>query len=118
MWLIFKALLGKWECATREIIRCLWLINSFPPKKSIPHPDSVHYLTQLLSSCLVTGSFFNRISLQRSILHDVCEVAGLVAYSFGEEDVDRHTVVWKKEAAPAEEELACLRRDATFNRMT
>ena len=49
---------------------------------------------------------------QRSILHDVCEVAGLVAYSFGEEDVDRHTVVWKKEAAPAEEELACLREDA------
>ena len=48
---------------------------------------------------------------QRSILHDVCEVAGLVAYSFGEEDVDRHTVVWKKEAAPAEEELACLRQD-------
>jgi len=46
---------------------------------------------------------------QRSILHDVCEVAGLVAYSFGEEDVDRHTVVWKKESAPAEEELACLR---------
>ena len=47
--------------------------------------------------------------MQRSILHDVCEVAGLAAYSFGEEDVDRHTVVWKKEAAPAEEELACLR---------
>ena len=41
----------------------------------------------------------------------MCEVAGLVAYSFGEEDVDRHTVVWKKEAAPAEEELACLRQD-------
>ena len=39
----------------------------------------------------------------------MCEVAGLAAYSFGEEDVDRHTVVWKKEAAPAEEELACLR---------
>jgi len=46
---------------------------------------------------------------QRAILHEVSEVAGLVAYSFGEEDVDRHTVVWKKESAPAEEELACLR---------
>ena len=49
------------------------------------------------------------LSLQRSIVHDVCEVAGLVAYSFGEEDVNRHTVVWKKESAPGEDELACLR---------
>ena len=47
----------------------------------------------------------------------MCEVAGLVAYSFGEEDVDRHTVVWKKEAAPAEEELACLRKDTLMKRL-
>ncbi len=46
---------------------------------------------------------------QRSIVHDVAEVAGLVAHSFGEEDVDRHIVIWKKEQQPCEAELNCLR---------
>ncbi len=42
----------------------------------------------------------------RSIVHDVAEVAGLVAHSFGQEDdASRHVVVWKKEAQPGEEEL-------------
>ena len=30
---------------------------------------------------------------QRSIVHDVADVAGLVGYSFGEEDVDRYMQV-------------------------
>ena len=29
----------------------------------------------------------------RSVVHDVAEIAGLVTYSFGEEDVDRHIQV-------------------------
>lgn len=28
--------------------------------------------------------------------HEVTEVAGLTSFSFGEEDIDRHIVVWKK----------------------
>jgi len=47
---------------------------------------------------------------QRSIVHDVADVAGLVGYSFGEEDVDRYMQVWKKEFAPCEGELSALRR--------
>jgi len=47
---------------------------------------------------------------QRSIVHDVADVAGLVAYSFGEEDVDRYMQVWKKEFSPCEGELSALRR--------
>merc|ERR1719347_2407683 len=46
----------------------------------------------------------------RSVVHDVSEVAGLVSHSFGEEDVDRHIQVWKKEFSPCEGELAALRR--------
>ena len=45
----------------------------------------------------------------RSIAHDVAEVAGLVAHSFGEEDVDRHIKVWKKEWQPCDDELNWLR---------
>ncbi|KAK7869517.1 hypothetical protein R5R35_002292 [Gryllus longicercus] len=46
----------------------------------------------------------------RSVIRDVAEVAGLVAYSFGEEGVDRHIVIYKKEFTPSEDELAALRR--------
>ena len=46
----------------------------------------------------------------RSVVHDVSEVAGLVSHSFGEEEVDRHIQVWKKEFSPGEDELATLRR--------
>ena len=31
----------------------------------------------------------------RAIIHDVAEVAGLVSHSFGEEGVDKHTVIFK-----------------------
>ncbi|XP_037085615.1 sperm-associated antigen 7 homolog [Pollicipes pollicipes] len=34
--------------------------------------------------------------VQRSILHDVAEVAGLVCHAFGEEGVDRHIMLFKE----------------------
>ena len=34
---------------------------------------------------------------ERSIVHDIAEVAGLIAHSFGLDGVDRHIVAWKKE---------------------
>merc|ERR1712059_95821 len=46
---------------------------------------------------------------QRSVVHDVAEIAGLATYSFGEEEVDRFIQVWKKEFSPCEGELAALR---------
>ena len=51
----------------------------------------------------------------RSVVHDVTEVAGLVSYTFGEEDVDRHIQVWKKEFTPCEDELSTLRRGETWD---
>lgn len=47
--------------------------------------------------------------VQRGVVHDVSEVAGLVAHSFGQEDVDRRTFVWRQDSPPCEDELACLR---------
>ena len=47
---------------------------------------------------------------ERSVVHDVAEVAGLVAHSFGEEDVDRHVVLWKKEFTPCEDEINALKQ--------
>ena len=49
--------------------------------------------------------FFLIFRYHRSVVHDVAEVAGLIAHSFGEEDVDRHCVLWRKEFAPCEDEL-------------
>lgn len=42
--------------------------------------------------------------------HDVAEIAGIAAFSFGEEEIDRAVTLYKKEFAPCDEELAALRR--------
>ena len=42
----------------------------------------------------------------RAVVHDVAEVAGLVAHSVGsDDDGDRRVIIWKKEAQPSDEEL-------------
>jgi len=51
----------------------------------------------------------------RSIVHDVAEIAGLATYSFGEEEVDRHIQIWKKEFSPCEGELAAIRRGEVWD---
>lgn len=47
--------------------------------------------------------------VHRTIVHEVAEVAGLASFSFGQEEIDRCVIVWKKEFAPSDEEFAALR---------
>ncbi|XP_060941429.1 sperm-associated antigen 7 homolog [Limanda limanda] len=47
--------------------------------------------------------------LERSILHDVSEVAGLASFSFGEDEESRYVMLFKKEFAPSDEELEAYR---------
>ena len=47
--------------------------------------------------------------------HEIADVAGLTAHSFGIEDVDRHIIIYKKEAVPSEDELAALRRGEEYD---
>ena len=47
---------------------------------------------------------------ERSVVHDTAEIAGLVAHSFGQEDIDRHVVIWKKEFTPCEDEINALKQ--------
>jgi len=42
--------------------------------------------------------------------HDVAEVAGVPAFSIGEEGVDRHVMIFKREFTPSDDELTALRR--------
>ncbi|XP_043266369.1 sperm-associated antigen 7 homolog [Venturia canescens] len=51
----------------------------------------------------------------RSIVHDVAEVASVWAYSFGEEGVDRHIMIFKREHAPTDDQLNVLRRGEEWN---
>nr|XP_056719560.1 sperm-associated antigen 7 [Euleptes europaea] len=48
--------------------------------------------------------------VERSILHDVVEVAGLTSFSFGEDEDSRYVMMFKKEFAPSDEELETYRR--------
>ncbi|XP_011685870.1 PREDICTED: sperm-associated antigen 7 homolog [Wasmannia auropunctata] len=53
--------------------------------------------------------------IHRSIIHDVAEVASIMAFSFGEEGVDRYIMIFKKEHAPSEDQLNTLRRGEEWN---
>ncbi|XP_062560987.1 sperm-associated antigen 7 isoform X2 [Armigeres subalbatus] len=50
--------------------------------------------------------------------HDIAEIGGLAAMSFGVEGVDRYIVVYKKEHLPSEEELAVRRNGDPWNKQT
>lgn len=53
--------------------------------------------------------------IQRSIVHDVAEIAGLTTFSFGEEEVDRYVMLFKKEFPPSDEELDAYRNGEEFD---
>ncbi|XP_012288682.1 sperm-associated antigen 7 homolog [Orussus abietinus] len=51
----------------------------------------------------------------RSIVHDVAEIANVWAYSIGEDGIDRHIMIFKREYAPSEDHLNALRRGEEWN---
>ncbi|XP_014469739.1 PREDICTED: sperm-associated antigen 7 homolog [Dinoponera quadriceps] len=53
--------------------------------------------------------------IHRSIIYDVAEVANVLAYTFGEEDIDRYVMIFKREHAPSEDQLYILRRGEEWN---
>ncbi|OWF44051.1 sperm-associated antigen 7 homolog [Mizuhopecten yessoensis] len=46
----------------------------------------------------------------RAIVHEITDVAGMTSFSFGLEEEDRYVMLWKKEFAPTDEELAAYRK--------
>ncbi|XP_058970692.2 sperm-associated antigen 7 homolog [Pocillopora verrucosa] len=53
--------------------------------------------------------------VERSIVHDVAEIAGLTTFSFGEDEVDRYVMLFKKEFPPSDEELEAYRNGQEFD---
>ncbi|CAH1775935.1 unnamed protein product [Owenia fusiformis] len=51
----------------------------------------------------------------RAVVHEVADIAGLVSFSFGQDEVDRYCLVWKKEFAPSDDELAALRKGEEYD---
>lgn len=51
----------------------------------------------------------------RQIVHDVADIAGLTAFSFGEDEVDRYVMIFKKEFAPSDDELQAYRNGEEWN---
>lgn len=47
--------------------------------------------------------------------HDVAQIGGLIAMSFGVEDVDRYIVVYKKDRGPSEDEIFARRNGEEWN---
>ncbi|XP_064642753.1 sperm-associated antigen 7-like [Lineus longissimus] len=46
----------------------------------------------------------------RALVHEMAEVAGLASFSFGQDEIDRYVMLWKKEYAPTDDELLSYRR--------
>ncbi|KAG7271662.1 hypothetical protein CRUP_022279 [Coryphaenoides rupestris] len=53
--------------------------------------------------------------IERSILHDVAEVAGLTSFSFGKDEESRYVMLFKKESAPTDDELEAYRKGEEWN---
>ena len=53
--------------------------------------------------------------VHRGIIHEVAEYGGFICMSFGCEDIDRYSVVYKKENAPTEDEIAARRNGDGWN---
>ncbi|ALC40306.1 CG2608 [Drosophila busckii] len=47
--------------------------------------------------------------VHRSVIHEIAENGGFIAMSFGREDENRHSVVYKKEHPPSEDEVSARR---------
>lgn len=47
--------------------------------------------------------------------HEIAEDAGLLAHSFGEEEVDRYIMIFKKDCPPSDDELNALRDGQEWN---
>ncbi|KAJ8715896.1 hypothetical protein PYW08_013181 [Mythimna loreyi] len=53
--------------------------------------------------------------MYRSIIREVSEIAGLQVFSFGQEGVDRYSVVYLKDNGPSEDELTVRRAGGVWN---
>ncbi|XP_044743531.1 sperm-associated antigen 7 [Chrysoperla carnea] len=53
--------------------------------------------------------------IQRTIVHDLAESAGFLSYAFGEDGVDRHVRIYRKENPPCDDELSARRRGEEWN---
>lgn len=63
----------------------------------------------------VLSNHFIGFELDYFASHDVAEVASVWAYSFGEEGIDKHIVIFKREHAPSDDQLNALRRGEEWN---
>jgi len=51
----------------------------------------------------------------RAIVHEVADVAGLISFSFGQDEINRYVMLWKKEYAPCDEELLAYRNEEEWD---
>lgn len=54
--------------------------------------------------------------VHRSVIHEIAENGGFIAMSFGREDEDRYSVVYKKEHPPSEDEVTARRNGDGWNK--
>nr|CAB3266508.1 sperm-associated antigen 7 homolog [Phallusia mammillata] len=56
--------------------------------------------------------------LQRTIVHEIAEIAGITSQAFGVEDNDRYVMLFKKEDPPTEDEINAYKHGEEWNKET
>lgn len=90
---------------------------SFNTKCSVllPQENATYNNVKKVSSNIITPIWVSAVKCNTCFSHDVAEIAGLTAQSFGVEGVDRYIILFKKECPPSEDELATLRDGDEWN---
>lgn len=73
--------------------------------------DVENKVTKFVNNVEATRCKFDPMNkIQRTIVHDVAEIASLISQAFGKEDDGRYVMIFKKEFPPSEDELGAYRR--------
>ena len=72
-------------------------------------------VNRFLQSDLECFRFEPMDKVRRAIVHEVAETAGMSSSAFGVEDEDRFVMLFKKESAPTDEQLAVYRSGVTYD---
>lgn len=109
LWRAHKSIRQRWE----KEIDPISTVESNLPKHCVSWV-SLTFSNALNNNSIlhITNQYFLFAPQNR---HDVTQIAGLTAMSFGAEEVDRYIVVYKKDFGPSEDEIAARRNDEIWN---
>lgn len=77
--------------------------------------DKVYRSVVFVVQCVILMEIRKYTTIIPLHRHEIAEIAGLMAISYGQEGIDRYIVVYKRECPPSEDEMAARRDGSDWN---